>query len=62
VPPSLNVRELDPEAKDLQIVTVPTTAKIGTAMSNSSGFGGTNIVLILKTPSNDVRQGTAGKP
>ncbi len=48
VPPTINVEEQDPEC---QLDVVPNTArekKLGAAMSNSFGFGGTNSVLLFK--------------
>jgi 3-oxoacyl-[acyl-carrier-protein] synthase II len=48
IPPTINVDEQDPEC---QLDVVPNTArekKLGAAMSNSFGFGGTNSVLLFK--------------
>lgn len=50
VPTSLNITELDPEAGDLRIITKPTEAQPKVIMSNSSGFGGANVALILTKP------------
>ncbi len=50
VPTSLNITDLDPEAGDLRIITRPTEARPRVVMSNSSGFGGANVALILTKP------------
>jgi 3-oxoacyl-[acyl-carrier-protein] synthase-1 len=47
-PVSANITELDPECEGVPIVTKPIDAAPKIAMSNSSGFGGTNVALILK--------------
>lgn len=47
-PVSANITDLDPECEGVPIVTKPIDAAPNIAMSNSSGFGGTNVVLILK--------------
>jgi len=49
VPPTINLDEVDPECRDLDLV--PHTAReqpIRVALSNSFGFGGTNGTLLLK--------------
>jgi 3-oxoacyl-[acyl-carrier-protein] synthase-1 len=46
-PVSAHIRQLDPAFQDLAIVTQPTDARPRIAMSNSSGFGGANVSLIL---------------
>jgi 3-oxoacyl-[acyl-carrier-protein] synthase-1 len=47
VPVSAKISELDPACDGARIVTAPVDAKPATALSNSSGFGGTNVVLAL---------------
>ncbi len=48
-PVSLNVTEPDPEAAGLRLVTSPGESLAPrVAMSNSSGFGGANVVLVLR--------------
>lgn len=48
VPVSANITELDPEADGIPIMTKPVNTNPQTLMSNSSGFGGTNVSIILK--------------
>ena len=45
---SANIEELDEEAIGMNILTSRHDEKIDTAMSNSFGFGGTNVSLIFK--------------
>lgn len=47
VPVSINITDLDPEAEGLRIVTEPVEAAPQVAVSNSSGFGGANVALVL---------------
>ncbi len=47
VPVSLNITELDPEADGMRIVTAPVQAPLRKVVSNSSAFGGSNVVLVL---------------
>lgn len=47
MPVSANIRELDPACADLPILTKPIDAQPRIAMSNSSGFGGANVALLL---------------
>lgn len=46
--PSINVDEPDPEVVGLPLVTEAREARVGVAMSNSFGFGGTNAVLVVR--------------
>jgi 3-oxoacyl-[acyl-carrier-protein] synthase-1 len=46
-PVSAHIRELDPAFRDLPIVIEPADASPRVAMSNSSGFGGANVSVIL---------------
>jgi len=46
-PVSVNITDLDPEAEGVPVVTEPIDAAPRIVMSNSSGFGGTNVALIL---------------
>ncbi len=54
VPTSLNITDLDPEAGDLRIITKPVEAAPRVIMSNSSGFGGANVALILSHPVEEI--------
>jgi 3-oxoacyl-[acyl-carrier-protein] synthase-1 len=47
-PVSANITELDPECEGVPIVDKPVDFSPRIAISNSSGFGGTNVVLVLK--------------
>jgi 3-oxoacyl-[acyl-carrier-protein] synthase-1 len=48
VAPSINIEELDEQAKGLDIVTEKRDADINLVMSNSFGFGGTNATLVMQ--------------
>lgn len=48
IAPSINISELDPEAREFDIVQQARPAKLDVVMSNSFGFGGTNATLIIK--------------
>ncbi|WP_460448353.1 beta-ketoacyl-ACP synthase I [Alsobacter sp. SYSU BS001988] len=48
---SANIEELDPEFADMNIVRKRIdNAKLGTVLSNSFGFGGTNATIVMKHP------------
>jgi len=49
-PGSAHVSELDPEAQGLNILTQSTRTAPKKVLSNSSGFGGVNVVLALEKP------------
>ncbi|WP_058912732.1 beta-ketoacyl-ACP synthase I [Entomohabitans teleogrylli] len=48
VAPSINIEEMDEQARGLNIVTEPTERQLTTVMSNSFGFGGTNATLVMR--------------
>jgi 3-oxoacyl-[acyl-carrier-protein] synthase II len=51
VPPNANLQHLDPAFSDLFLPTKPITNQpIHNVMSNSFGFGGTNVTLIFSSP------------
>ena len=50
IAPAANAEPLDPELEDYPPVLRPTSRPIGLAISNSFGFGGTNVTLVLGRP------------
>ena len=48
--PSINAAPLDPELADYPPVLAPTARPLRHALSNSFGFGGTNVTLVLSSP------------
>jgi 3-oxoacyl-[acyl-carrier-protein] synthase-1 len=50
VAPSINATPLDPDLLDYPPVIEPTTRTLRHALSNSFGFGGTNVTLVLSAP------------
>ncbi|UAJ64966.1 beta-ketoacyl-ACP synthase I [Candidatus Schneideria nysicola] len=48
IAPSINIEELDPQAIDMNIIQKTTRSQLYTVMSNSFGFGGTNVTIILQ--------------
>ena len=47
-PVSAHITELDPEFESVAVVTAPIDHEPRVAMTNSSGFGGTNVAGILR--------------
>jgi len=47
VPISMNITELDPEAEGMRVVTLPVRDEPTAILSNSSAFGGSNVVVAL---------------
>jgi 3-oxoacyl-[acyl-carrier-protein] synthase-1 len=55
VAPSIHARPLDPELTDYPPVLDPTDVPLRHALSNSFGFGGTNVSLVLSAPQSSRR-------
>lgn len=47
-PVSANITDLDPEVGSVAVVTKPIDHAPRIAMTNSAGFGGTNVAAILR--------------
>lgn len=50
MPGSAHITDLDPEAEDLNILTNTVSTEPKRVLSNSSGFGGVNVVLAFEQP------------
>ena len=50
IAPSVNTEPLDPELEDYPPIVAPTSQTLRLALSNSFGFGGTNVTLVLSAP------------
>lgn len=50
LPGTAHLEQPDPEARGLRLLTETIEARPGVVMSNSSGFGGANVALILARP------------
>jgi 3-oxoacyl-[acyl-carrier-protein] synthase-1 len=48
IPVSAHITDLDPMCEDVNIVTQPVEAAPQIVMNNSSGFGGTNVSIVLR--------------
>ncbi|CAL4318793.1 beta-ketoacyl synthase N-terminal-like domain-containing protein [Buchnera aphidicola] len=48
IAPTINIENLEADAKDMNIIRKVIKKKITTAMSNSFGLGGTNVSLVIK--------------
>ena len=61
MPPSANLRELDPDCAVDIVRDVPRPARIGMALSNSLGFGGSNSCLAFRHPEETAALIAAGR-
>jgi 3-oxoacyl-[acyl-carrier-protein] synthase-1 len=48
MPVSAKITQLDPACRGVPVLTKPVAEAPGLALSNSSGFGGANVSLVLK--------------
>ncbi len=53
VPVSAHVTELDPACQPVRVVTEPVDVAPRVVMSNSAGFGGSNVSLVFQSPAHD---------
>ncbi len=60
-PVSAHITELDPMCDGVPIVTAPTDAVPRLVMTNSSGFGGTNVSIVMRSPA-DLKPPASRKP
>jgi len=51
IPANVGLKELDPLVGKVTIAKRPTQKNLRVAMSNSSGFGGSNVSIIVSKPS-----------
>lgn len=49
IPPTIN-RDSGDADTSLPVVTAPRTTSVEAALTNSAGFGGTNVSLLFQTP------------
>jgi 3-oxoacyl-[acyl-carrier-protein] synthase II len=57
LPPTLNLDDPDPSCDLDHIAKAPRESRVGYALSNSFGFGGHNVSLVLSAPSTSHRRG-----